>query len=94
MVVGRTLAAGWLASVLFAGPLPTPTPAASPTRIDRFDLKRNRTGAAVVERHRIDFFDARNNRTGSGWIRDGEVETFDRKGNRTGVGRWPAVRER
>ncbi len=85
MAVVLTLAAGWLASVLVAGALPTPTLAASPTRIKLFDPRGNRTGSAVVEGDRVDLFDARGNRTGTGRIEDKRrVDFFDTKGSRTG----------
>lgn len=85
MAVARTLAAGWLASVLVAGPLPTPTLAASPTRIDLFDPVGNRTGSGVVEGDRVDLFDTRGNRAGSGRIEDGRrLDFFDPRGSRTG----------
>lgn len=83
--VVRTVAAGWLASVVVAGALPTPTFATSPTRIDLFDPRGNRTGSGVVDGDRVDLFDARGNRTGSGAIGDGRrVDFFGPRGNRTG----------
>jgi hypothetical protein len=82
-VPGR--AAGWLATVPVVGALPASALAASPTRIDLFDLRGNRTGSAVVAGDRVDFFDARGNRTASGHLQDrGGVDLFDTRGNRTG----------
>ncbi len=85
MAVVRTLAAGWLASVLVAGAPPTPTLAASLIRIDLSDPRGNRTGSAVIEGDRVDLFDLRGNRTGSGRIEAGRrVDFFDTRGSRTG----------
>lgn len=53
MAAARILVAGWAASVLVAGALPTPAHAASPTRIDPFDHRGNRAGSAVVEGDRV-----------------------------------------
>ena len=92
MAIPHTFAAGWFASVLVAGVLPTRILAAFPTRIDLFDPKGDRTGYAITEGDRVDFLDGRSNRTRYGRLRDGEVETFDRQENRTGLGRRPAER--
>jgi hypothetical protein len=79
------IAAGWLATVLVVGVVPTPTHAAIPSRIDLFDPSGSRTGFAVVTGDRVDFFDARGNRTGSGRLQDrGRVDFFDPRGKRTG----------
>lgn len=85
MAVVHALVAAWLASVLVAGVLPAPSLAASPTRIDLFNSRGNRTGSAVVKGDRVDLFDARGRRTGSGRIMGGRwVDFFDTRGNRTG----------
>jgi 2-methylaconitate cis-trans-isomerase PrpF len=85
MAVVRTLAAGWPASVLVVVSLPTQTLAASPTRIDFFDPRGNRTGSALVAGDRVDFFDTRGHRTGSARLQDRRrVEFFDARGSRTG----------
>jgi len=74
------LSAGLLYLVVSA-----PGLAASPTRIDLFDPRGNRTGSAVVEGDRVDLFDPRGNRTGSGWIEAGRRGDFyDNQGNHTG----------
>lgn len=84
MAVIHAPAAGWLALVLVAGALPSPALAAWPTRIHLFDVRGNRTGAAV-EGGQVDLFDLRSNRTGSGRFQDGRrVDFFDPRANRTG----------
>ena len=78
MSLAGSRAAGCLARVLCAPAFSPPSArAASPSRMDLFDPRGNRTGFAIVKGDRIDFFDGRSTRTDPGRVRDGAGETFD-----------------
>lgn len=67
------------------------------TRVDLFDARGNRTGAAILNEKtgRIDRFDTHGRRVdGYGIIdsRDGRVDVFDSKGQRKGSGTTPGSR--
>jgi hypothetical protein len=92
MMIGRSLAAlgGILLGIVTLVAPVVAYERPTETRIDLFDVKANRTGAAIIDKtgERVDFYDARSRRTGYGTIdnKGGRIDLYDTRSNRTGQG--------